>query len=1062
LVKRGECVTTRKSSTRLGLIAIAIALALSACGAQPTADSRLDDEAMVRAKRAGLSAEDVAYRYYYPDYIDNYFAGMDAIAVLRSAGTAPNAPIDQFDTPVYQLMDKKAPGRVEKLDPIRLPSVVIDKSKRQLCHDTGQPDACEVLGRNTWMMWAGGNEGFWDWIGRQYGFLDFVRLLDTREAGDPNASKKNDRAGRFARGGMINEPGMGPSLDEDGNVFERALGLRIDEPLDKDVREWRRKYVAKALGLDGMGGAPAKAEPGSGYGGSSNYGGSSSYGGVLRGNAVGYPNGKSYDSRIPPPEIYGLSSGVVGLRLFPNPNFDKEALERWLKTKDSYASNPVGDPRLERPFRVGMSCAFCHASFHPLNPPADVANPKWENISGNIGAQYLRMSTVFGNLLQKDSFVYHILDSQPPGTVDTSLIASDNINNPNTMNSVFNLAQRVLVSLRNPKEHLADTSASLPSVWGQAEKGYPDAGPPADLTKLIGEYWKAVYAKEGEPSQAEQPELDKAVAQELREINDQTRRVPRILLDGSDSIGAWGALARVYLNIGTNWEQWDTLHDPIVGLTPQKPFTIDNAERHSAYWAATKLRVGPLRDYFLRVSPSMPLVAAALPVDSASPDSIPDLAGQRGLVDQTKLKQGREVFARNCIACHSSIQPPSRHEQMAKDTGQMGGKAGDEFFDHDPGQWMRDPRHKDYQDWALRAVELPEFWRANYLSTDYRVPVNYVKTNSCRAMATNALTGNMWQDFASDSYRRLPSIGDISFFNPYGEKTPDDNAVFSPRHKTKDAPQGGGGPGFYRVPTLVSIWATGPYLHNNSLGTFTGDPSIKGRLEAFDDGIAKLLWKEKRTETVSYGVKPEQLTADHGLIWRTPQPTYLSIPGIYLPEILRGHSAVVRDFLARYPELRAIPQAYRPLPTAALLLVAFLVLWFARSHWVRRLGYLSIVLGFVVGGVIYFLAGGLGGLTIGPIPKGTPVGLLANVNPDADPKVLEQSLATIRDAFTEIGPTNADEKRQQEIMKTRVAPALLAVSKCPDLVMDRGHYFPWFADMTDSDKKALIELLKTF
>jgi hypothetical protein len=378
LVKRGECVTTRKSSTRLGLIAIAIALALSACGAQPTADSRLDDEAMVRAKRAGLSAEDVAYRYYYPDYIDNYFAGMDAIAVLRSAGTAPNAPIDQFDTPVYQLMDKKAPGRVEKLDPIRLPSVVIDKSKRQLCHDTGQPDACEVLGRNTWMMWAGGNEGFWDWIGRQYGFLDFVRLLDTREAGDPNASKKNDRAGRFARGGMINEPGMGPSLDEDGNVFERALGLRIDEPLDKDVREWRRKYVAKALGLDGMGGAPAKAEPGSGYGGSSNYGGSSSYGGVLRGNAVGYPNGKSYDSRIPPPEIYGLSSGVVGLRLFPNPNFDKEALERWLKTKDSYASNPVGDPRLERPFRVGMSCAFCHASFHPLNPPADVANPKWQ------------------------------------------------------------------------------------------------------------------------------------------------------------------------------------------------------------------------------------------------------------------------------------------------------------------------------------------------------------------------------------------------------------------------------------------------------------------------------------------------------------------------------------------------------------------------------------------------------------------------------------------------------------------------------------------------------------
>ena len=87
--------------------------------------------------------------------------------------------------------------------------------------------------------------------------------------------------------------------------------------------------------------------------------------------------------------------------------------------------------------------------------------------------------------------------------------------------------------------------------------------------------------------------------------------MPRILLDGADSIGAWGALARVYLNIGTNYEQWNTLHDPVVGLTPQKPFTIDNVERHSGYWPATKLRVRPLRDYFLKVSPSMPLLGTA-------------------------------------------------------------------------------------------------------------------------------------------------------------------------------------------------------------------------------------------------------------------------------------------------------------------------------------------------------------------------------------------------------------------------------------------------------------------
>ena len=30
---------------------------------------------------------------------------------------------------------------------------------------------------------------------------------------------------------------------------------------------------------------------------------------------------------------------------------------------------------------------------------------------------------------------------------------------------------------------------------------------------------------------------------------------------------------------------------------------------------------------------------------------------------------------------------------------------------------------------------------------------------------------------------------------------------------------------FYRTPTLVSIWATAPYLHNNSVGLYNGDPS---------------------------------------------------------------------------------------------------------------------------------------------------------------------------------------------------------------------------------------------
>ena len=46
-------------------------------------------------------------------------------------------------------------------------------------------------------------------------------------------------------------------------------------------------------------------------------------------------------------------------------------------------------------------------------------------------------------------------------------------------------------------------------------------------------------------------------------------------------------------------------------------------------------------------------------------------------------------------------------------------------------------------------------------------------------------------------------------------------------------------------------------------------------------------------------------------------------------------------------------------------------------------------------------------------------------------------------------------------------PELLALSKCPDYIVNRGHYFgtSYSKDepgLSDEDKRALIEFLKTF
>ena len=37
----------------------------------------------------------------------------------------------------------------------------------------------EIKGRNTWMLWTGGNEAFWDWLANHsYGFVDLLKIVD--------------------------------------------------------------------------------------------------------------------------------------------------------------------------------------------------------------------------------------------------------------------------------------------------------------------------------------------------------------------------------------------------------------------------------------------------------------------------------------------------------------------------------------------------------------------------------------------------------------------------------------------------------------------------------------------------------------------------------------------------------------------------------------------------------------------------------------------------------------------------------------------------------------------
>jgi hypothetical protein len=779
----------------------------------------------------------------------------------------------------------------------------------------------EIRGRNTWMLWTGGNEAFWDWLANHsYGFVDFLKLVDF------NPSNPKTAWPRFKDAGLIVEPHTRVPSTPD------RYGLYIRQPVDEA--------------------APRPRE-----------------------------------------ETFGRSSGIVGLRLFRNPLFDAAAAKRW--DVGRYYTDPTYylDPTLVRPYRVGMTCGFCHVGPHPLNPPSLVEEPDWSNLSATIGSQYLRTLPVFGNLLERDAYFYHVLDSQLPGTLDTSLISSDNINNANSENAIWELGARLdraglFFHRRRTEEYEQDYrnryGTNLPERAGDA----------AALAPVLSYDDPNAYAN--------------------------PRPTPRVLIDGSDSVGPWMALARVYLNIGAYHQRWVTLHNPLFGFRTQKPFKLADARADSVYWRVTEHLMDDLAKYLMKASWPMRLRDA--------PGGKAYVKGE-GVPWTPALAPGRRVFAARCIVCHSSKQP--KVFDQTPETSVLGLLANPE-----------------YQTWAQAEVEHPEFWRDNYLSTDRRLPISVVKTNASRALASNSLAANVWEEFSSETYKRLPSSGIIQVWNPF-------------TRKTEDLAMPAGGRGYYRPSSLVSVWATAPLLHNNSVGLFNNDPSVGGRVAAFDDAINKLLtggpseadaaagrW---RLGSTLNGATPERLEQDHGVIWRLPQGAGIRIPSSQLPFF------VASTFGLPFKVVERIWLA----PIVILGLGTLFVI--TRRRLLRRAGYVLIVIGFALAIPAYFIAGRLTDLSIGPLPAGLPVDVVSNIDPhklrDAgffrSVRLGIRVYVLLREIDALPPGTTETEKRINDL-----GSLLHAVSKSPDYVMDRGHYFG--QALTEQERRDLIDLLKTF
>ena len=273
--------------------------------------------------------------------------------------------------------------------------------------------ADEAAGRITWLVWTGGNDRLWDTLATaSFGSLDFLKTLSS-----PPTTR-------------VNEPCMHKPTAPDPNRY--GLWLDVRDP-------------------------SCPPDP---------YADASKYPGVPFGS-----RGKT----MPLGSYYGEPSGVVGLRLFPNPNFDEKARKRW--NAERYYSDPnyYYSKDLVRPYRVGMSCAFCHVGPNPLKPPADPNNPRWENLSSNVGAQYFWWDRIFNwkGDRNADSYFYQILPVSKPGTLDTSLVSPANSANPRTMNAVYMLGPRFGLAKRLGKETLGGGSANNKQLNDYLPPGHP-------------------------------------------------------------------------------------------------------------------------------------------------------------------------------------------------------------------------------------------------------------------------------------------------------------------------------------------------------------------------------------------------------------------------------------------------------------------------------------------------------------------------------------------------------------------------------------------------------------
>jgi mono/diheme cytochrome c family protein len=249
--------------------------------------------------------------------------------------------------------------------------------------------------------------------------------------------------------------------------------------------------------------------------------------------------------------------------------------------------------------------------------------------------------------------------------------------------------------------------------------------------------------------------------------SEKTERVANILKGGEDSIGYQEAVQRVYFNIGSCAEQCWLNHVPDLRA-------IDNAQRN---FGQTPFDIGQCRRDCAsfraiedRLDDVVNFLLTGRPAELWQARGLADAKALEAQLDQEfgagSVAQGRKLFTVNCAGCHSSQGPLS----------------GDVDF-----------RATSPKDPTLRQ---------DFLSSDKPVLASEVGTYAARALHSNHMASRVWDQYAARDLHERPADPKLMEIMK------------------------GGGRGYYRAPSLLSLWAYAPFMLNNGIGPeVCGKPS---------------------------------------------------------------------------------------------------------------------------------------------------------------------------------------------------------------------------------------------